>query len=73
MRCYPTLAEVERRYILSILTLCANNRTRAARILGVSIRGLRLKLHNFEGHGFDVPPPPSNRKLGSYRDFRAGR
>ena len=45
MRRIPTLAEVERRHILDTLELCENNRTRAAKVLGLSIRGLRLKLH----------------------------
>lgn len=57
MHRYPTLAEVERRYILTVLASCANNRTRAAKILGISIRGLRLKLHEYKGYGFDVPQP----------------
>lgn len=52
MRRIPTLAEVERRHILDTLDLCENNRTRAAKVLGLSIRGLRLKLHEYEHEAF---------------------
>ena len=61
MRRIPTLAEVERRHILDTLELCENNRTRAAKVLGLSIRGLRLKLHEYENEGFQVPPPVKGR------------
>ena len=57
MRRIPTLAEVERKYVLATLRLCGNNRTHAARALGLSVRGLRLKLHQYEQDGFAVPPP----------------
>ncbi len=57
MRRYPTLAEVERRYVLSILALCGNNRTNAAKVLGISLRGLRLKLHAYEAVSFEVAKP----------------
>ena len=52
----PTLDEVERNYILDTLALCANNRTHAANALGLSIRALRNKLHEYERDGFEVPP-----------------
>ena len=61
MRRIPTLAEVERRHILDTLDLCENNRTRAAKVLGLSLRGLRLKLHEYEHAGFQVPPPVRGR------------
>jgi DNA-binding NtrC family response regulator len=65
MRRIPTLAEVERKYILSTLRLCGNNRTHAARALGLSIRGLRIKLHQYVQDGFPVPPPsPGNQIVG---------
>lgn len=57
MRRIPTVAEVERRHILNTLHLCGNNRTRAAKVLGLSIRGLRLKLHEYEREGILVPAP----------------
>jgi two-component system, response regulator FlrC len=53
----PTLAEVERRHILNTLHLCGNNRTHTAKVLGLSIRGLRRKLHDYENDGFQIPPP----------------
>jgi DNA-binding NtrC family response regulator len=43
------LAELEKRHILSVLNRCKGNRTHAARILGVSIRTLRNKLHEYNG------------------------
>ena len=44
-----TLAEVEREHILETLTWCDGNRTRAAKFLDISLRCLRMKLHQF-GH-----------------------
>jgi DNA-binding NtrC family response regulator len=52
-----TLAEIERRHILSTLTSCHGNRTRAARILNISIRGLRLKLRDYVQSGCKVCDP----------------
>ena len=45
----PTLAEIEKRHILATLEGCKGNRTHAARLLGVSIRTLRNKLHEYNG------------------------
>jgi DNA-binding NtrC family response regulator len=45
----PTLAEIEKRHILATLEHCKGNRTHAARLLGVSIRTLRNKLHEYNG------------------------
>lgn len=42
-----TLAEVERRYILSTLDECNGNRSKAARVLGISIRTVRNKLRSY--------------------------
>jgi hypothetical protein len=50
------LADVEREYILQVLAECEGNRTRASKLLGISLRGLRLKLHNYACAGFNVPP-----------------
>jgi DNA-binding NtrC family response regulator len=45
----PTLAEIEKRHILSTVEHCKGNRTLAAKVLGVSIRTLRNKLHEYNG------------------------
>lgn len=42
-----TLKELEKRHILEILTTCQNNKTRAAKTLGISIRTLRNKLSQY--------------------------
>ena len=46
-----TLAEVEREHILETLTCCKGNRTRAAKVLDISLRCLRMKLRQFEQPG----------------------
>ncbi|WP_282571775.1 sigma-54 dependent transcriptional regulator [Roseomonas acroporae] len=50
--------EVERDLILETLTHCLGNRTRAAEILGISIRTLRNKLHEYRALGVAVPAVP---------------
>jgi two-component system response regulator FlrC len=47
-----TVAEVERRLILETLEHTSNNRTRAARQLGISIRTLRNKLAEYRAAGW---------------------
>ncbi|MBU0479825.1 MAG: sigma-54 dependent transcriptional regulator [Proteobacteria bacterium] len=46
-----TLREVERQMILQALRQTDNNRTHAAKLLGVSVRTLRNKLHEYRTHG----------------------
>jgi transcriptional regulator with PAS, ATPase and Fis domain len=46
---FPTLAEIEKRHILTALDHCEGNRTHAAKLLDVSIRTLRNKLHEYNG------------------------
>lgn len=43
-----TVAEMEKQLIYRTLESCENNRTRAAEMLGISIRTLRNKLHEYE-------------------------
>ena len=44
---FPRLAEMEKRHILAALDRCNGNRTHAARVLDISIRTLRNKLHEY--------------------------
>jgi len=50
--------EVERDLIIETLSHCLGNRTRAAEMLGISIRTLRNKLHEYRAAGVAVPPVP---------------
>lgn len=52
------MEEVERELILETLSHCLGNRTRAAEMLGISIRTLRNKLHEYRAAGVSVPPVP---------------
>jgi two-component system response regulator FlrC len=52
-----TVAEVERDLILETLRHCLGNRTRAAAVLGISIRTLRNKLNDYAAVGVAVPRP----------------
>jgi len=45
----PTLAELEKHHIFTALDHCKGNRTHAAKLLDVSIRTLRNKLHEYNG------------------------
>ena len=51
----PKLADLERTTILETLTICNGNRTRAAGLLGISIRCLRNKLHLYAADGYEIP------------------
>jgi DNA-binding NtrC family response regulator len=57
-----TLAYIEREVILHTLKTLGGNRTRAASILGISVRCLRDKLRNYRAQGVFVPESnPTNR------------
>jgi DNA-binding NtrC family response regulator len=58
------MEEVERELILETLGRCLGNRTRAAEILGISIRTLRNKLAEYRGQGITVPPAPGQLPEG---------
>jgi DNA-binding NtrC family response regulator len=50
-----TVGEVERELVLQTLIRCDGNRTRAARVLGLSVRTLRNKIRIYAAAGIDVP------------------
>jgi Bacterial regulatory protein, Fis family len=60
-----TLAEAEQAHILKLLRLCDGNRTQAAKLLGISIRGLRIKLRDYERRGINVPPSQRVARVAS--------
>jgi DNA-binding NtrC family response regulator len=55
--------EVERDLIIETLSHCLGNRTRAAEILGISIRTLRNKLQEYRAAGVAVPPAPGQTPI----------
>jgi DNA-binding NtrC family response regulator len=50
-----TVGEVERELVLQTLARCDGNRTRAARVLGLSVRTLRNKIRIYAASGIEVP------------------
>jgi DNA-binding NtrC family response regulator len=50
-----TVGEVEQELVLQTLARCRGNRTRAARVLGMSVRTLRNKIRQYSADGIDVP------------------
>jgi DNA-binding protein Fis len=54
------LALVEREFILQTLRHHRGNRTRAANLLGISIRSLRNKIRDYRDQGESVTPPKSS-------------
>ncbi len=54
-----SVAEVEKRLIVETLAHTLGNRTRAATILGISIRTLRNKLKQYSDEGVPIPQPGS--------------
>ena len=50
-----TVDEIERELVLQTLARCDGNRTRAARVLGISVRTLRNKIREYGAQGIDVP------------------
>lgn len=69
-----SLAHIEREFILQTLRFHHGNRTRAADLLGISIRSLRNKIRDYRSQGEDVPAPEgdcptalTDRKFGGLR------
>jgi DNA-binding NtrC family response regulator len=50
-----TVEAIERELVLQTLARCDGNRTRAARVLGLSVRTLRNKIRQYATDGLDVP------------------
>jgi two-component system, response regulator FlrC len=55
-----SLALIEREFILQTLRYNQGNRTRAANILGISIRSLRDRIRSYRDRGESVPEPGSS-------------
>ncbi|HEV3271428.1 MAG TPA: sigma-54 dependent transcriptional regulator [Candidatus Methylacidiphilales bacterium] len=53
----PTVSEMERRLIGSMLLQTSHNKTRAAEKLGISLRTLRNKLREYRAAGYDTSKP----------------
>ena len=49
-----SLADIEKKYILRVLEAEGGNRTRTAKVLGISLRGLRYKL---KAYSDNLAPP----------------
>jgi Fis family transcriptional regulator len=68
-----TLADIEREHILDTLMHCDGNRTYAASLLDISVRGLRNKLSLYSRAGWTVSArgyarPPTNRLFAAKRN-----
>ena len=55
------LATIERELILQTLLHLHGNRTRAADVLGISVRSLRDRIRIYKHHGDNVPEPRPSR------------
>ena len=55
-----TMAELERYAILTTLEACGGSTTRAAELLGISVRTIQYRLHSY-GRARPSHRPPSSR------------
>jgi DNA-binding NtrC family response regulator len=46
---FPSLNELEKQHVMAAIARSGGNRTQAARMLGISVRTLRNKLHEYRG------------------------
>lgn len=56
-----TIEEVECELVLGTLRYYGGNRTRSARVLGISVRTLRNKINEYAAKGIAVPEPSCAR------------
>jgi Bacterial regulatory protein, Fis family len=66
-----TFALIERELILQTLRSNNGNRTRAATILGISVRGLREKIRHYKARGLTVPEPEGSMLNDRSAELRA--
>lgn len=57
-----TLHEMERRYIMSVLEKTNGNKSEAAKILGITIKSVYNKLHEYESTGHSLGLAAINKK-----------
>ena len=69
----PSLEDVERDYILDVLRRSDGNRTRASKLLGISVRGLRIKLAAYGQQKHNVPEPGTSQPAGGPLPFALPR
>ena len=62
-----TLADVEQDHIVETVKDCEGNRTRAAKVLRVSVRSLRMKMKEYLRCGFDVSQHGSVHAAAHYQ------
>jgi len=58
-----SMETVEREFICETLAWRGGNRTHAANVLGISIRGLRNKIHRYKAKGRSITPSIPSREL----------
>jgi DNA-binding NtrC family response regulator len=66
-----TVEEIERKLILQTVAYYLGNRTRAAGVLGISIRTLRNKIKEYVAQGLAVTEPSQLRSARTCRRNRA--